>query len=238
MIRATLIFASGLIVGGVGVFTWLKSDYAPVDSLVVIKPIELAPNASVADDSNGGTATIIVESNDKEKIAQLEEEVFQLKMEVVKAKQHANDAIAEMRTAQNNRLKQTVKAKVAVNYDDLLGTISEPFATKVYELNGGMAETFMDYYEQEQNSDWAYDLEYKIKDAITMHEQGINVRLESVICKTSICEVRGFQTDVSVWMKIGRDIMSESWWPFVNSNSTNHSDPEYGDYFYVLLSTE
>ena len=92
--------------------------------------------------------------------------------------------------------------RVEITKEELITSIPEPFTTTVSELTGNFAKNFVDYYEQEQQADWAYVVEDQIRDSINLHEQGVNIQLASVTCKSDACEIRGFQSDVSAWEKL------------------------------------
>lgn len=120
--------------------------------------------------------------------------------------------------------------------EEIANFLSEPFLTTVENLGPNFSKSFKDFTEEEIDYDWAYMMENKLKDYILMHEQAVNIQLESVTCKESICEIKGFQTTHLVWNNIAFGLRSESWWSFKNSQSTSQTSKEYGDYFYVILT--
>lgn len=222
--------------GIIVVTTWQKIsvvDSEELNNSAVMSEVEAA---STIESHTGGTATIIVESSSDEEMTQLQEEIFRLKMEIVKAKQLVNSTKAEMHAIQNGQLKRVAKMRVEVSYDELLTTIPEPFTSAVTEMSGTFADHFMRFYKEPQDTAWAYDTEDKITNAILSSPLGTDIQLQQVTCKTTMCEVRGFQSTTSSWMKLANSLSKVDGLPFKNSQSSNNYHSDYGSYFYVLLS--
>ena len=173
-------------------------------------------------------------------IEQLNDEISRLNSALDKALRakdtDAKDMHAKDRHVASPKRDNKTRYSVDISIQTLENTIPEPFTQTVASLTGDFAKNFNDFHHQTQSQEWAYSMEDKIRDAISLNEQGINVQIESIRCKQSSCEVRGFQSEVVVWGKIAQDLMTESWWPFNYSHSTNNFHEDYGNYFFAILA--
>ncbi len=165
-----------------------------------------------------------------------EQEIALLKQALF-AEKEKNEAItAKLAQIRQNKKSRHDNFKVSISKDELSQQIPEPFVSTVTALDADFAQKFMDYYREEQDPQWAYQVEDKIRDAISLNDMSPYIQIESVICKKSVCEIRGFQSESHAWMKVSQALMSADWWDFRNAQSSSEFKAEYGDYFYAILS--
>lgn len=82
-------------------------------------------------------------------------------------------------------------------------------------------------------------METNIRDFFSLHEQSINVDLDSVICKSNYCEIRGFEKAVEAFPAILRAMSGQPWYTAGDGSFSNftpfrpgmHND-ENKAYFY------
>lgn len=61
------------------------------------------------------------------------------------------------------------------------------------------------------DTQWAYEVEQKVRDYFATHENAANQNLSSVSCKTSICEIRGFELEPETVNAIINTMAMQSW---------------------------
>jgi hypothetical protein len=130
-----------------------------------------------------------------------------------------------------------------------------PFDKVMTDTTGTSAQVFNKLHNANEDFAWGADMELQIRDFVVTHEFANFVELESVICRDSICEIRGFQDDNYFWSnKVSQDIFKMPFWKFNSVSSRTGSVPQEDDasndeedkasdetmknYFYVLASLE
>ncbi|MFT4928749.1 MAG: hypothetical protein ACI8WB_004869 [Phenylobacterium sp.] len=116
--------------------------------------------------------------------------------------------------------------------------LPKPFSTLVGGQEGKTAESFNKFTEEPQDYDWGVMMENQIKDYIAGHQLGNYIEVNSIICKTSICEMRIFERQQETWITVLNQMSDQNWWTFVNVSSSSSSSEEFGNHAYVLASKQ
>lgn len=112
--------------------------------------------------------------------------------------------------------------------DDFVGLTQYWDSDKKARFNTLLAEP--------KNDKWAFDMENQINDFIMLHEYGQNVRVTSVNCKQSMCEIYGYHSNNSLFQLLSQDLLTQPWFMPTNTQS-NSSNAKNGDIkFYTLVS--
>lgn len=111
--------------------------------------------------------------------------------------------------------------------------LPEPFASMMAKQQGRAIDYLNQHQAEEIDGEWAYDVEQKVRDYFAAHENAAKVKLSSVSCKTSICEIRGYQYEPESFTSIYNNMALQSWWRYGSSYSFQGSDKQEA-YFYLL----
>ncbi|HEY0921152.1 hypothetical protein [Rheinheimera pacifica] len=135
---------------------------------------------------------------------------------------------------------------VASRYPDKLSVISleqakqyvpEAYAELLSVSKGSIVDGFNKLHTESIDYDWAQLMEQRITDYVTFHTNASTVQLQSVLCKSSLCEIRGVELEDWAWNQIWSDMQREEWWQFRVSHAANREDSGIGKIFYTLAST-
>lgn len=129
--------------------------------------------------------------------------------------------------------QSTDAAETSISPEQASSFLPEPFASLMAKQRG----LAIDYLNQHQlegiDSEWAYQMELKIADHFATHEHASQVNLSSVSCKTSICEIRGYEYDPERFIAVYNAMQTQNWWRYSSSYAFQDSN-EQGRYFYLL----
>ncbi len=131
--------------------------------------------------------------------------------------------------------------KVALKIEDIEQTLAKPFSNLIADGTEDVISNFVNFTNEEKDFEWSYEIETKISDFIQMHELSLDIRIKSVNCKLSSCEVTGFDDSESSWDIIYKQMHKESWWPFNYSQTIKRTEPlkdgqpKPEKYFYALF---
>ena len=119
--------------------------------------------------------------------------------------------------------------------EELRGFIPED-VIKFFAGNDFQATEIREFQQQEKDLGWAYITEQQIKDYFITHDAAAGVSLLSVKCKTTVCQMQGYETTPESLNKIMDDIKTEPWWQLIPSSSTSGYPSEQGKFFFTILS--
>lgn len=109
----------------------------------------------------------------------------------------------------------------------------EPFATLIAKQTGLVIDYLHEHQSEPVDSEWAYELEQQIRDYFASHENAAKLRLSSVSCKTSLCEIRGFEYQPNAFTEISSSLSVQPWWRFGRSYTIHDAEDNNG-YFYLI----
>ncbi|WP_394130542.1 hypothetical protein [Shewanella maritima] len=111
--------------------------------------------------------------------------------------------------------------------------IPSPFADIIAKQDGDMVEIFQRHHQAEIDSEWATNEEQSFQDLIDNHPQGHNLKIDSINCKQSTCEIRGYELAPQAWMDVSAGFQQLNHGRSVSSYSTLFGTEE-GTLFYML----
>lgn len=162
---------------------------------------------------------------------------LQMRIQVEKASKDHQALVEKLHMAKMMMEKQGVNAN-SISEHDTRQHLPSPFAEVVFNSLGALPGAFKDLIAQEQDYQWATLMQQHISDFHLTHQLSNQINLQSVICKTSMCEIRGFQETDKVQNVIMSEMSKQPWWQFNSTYSTSASTKEHGKYFYVLVSNK
>ncbi|WP_339719358.1 hypothetical protein [uncultured Paraglaciecola sp.] len=122
-----------------------------------------------------------------------------------------------------------------LSLEEVEKTLPAPFSSIVAEGGEYMVNLFKTLEEEDIDYDWGADMQTKLSDFIITHQFSDGISHLSVRCKTTMCEIRGFDTIEGSWNKIQKELVSEDWWQFESSSSVHSNDDKGNGFFYLLL---
>jgi len=241
--KVLVFLASGAILFFAGYWFGLSGD----EQSIVMND-ELVSKNSIIDKIASEELNSVQESNAArvEKIEDLQRIIKKLKEELNKAKKNLrkkglqvenflNEAdrsqvdIKKQSTSEEKHTDKITKAAAEL-------ALPKPFSNFFVDATGRRAEEFNRFQNETQDYDWAYLMEIQIKDFMTIHYEAGNIDVQSVKCKTTTCEITGFESEEQKAQIILRDMREQDWWEFRNTSSSSSQSTEFGQYFYVSLS--
>lgn len=120
-----------------------------------------------------------------------------------------------------------------LSLEEVEKTLPQPFANIIANGRESMVNQFKTLEAEEFDYEWGEEMQIKIRDFITTHEFGNGVKLDSVRCKTTLCEIRGFENNIGDWKRIANDMQLQHWWKGARTNSVSSNNKDTS-YFYVL----
>ncbi|EGM79118.1 hypothetical protein Rhein_0736 [Rheinheimera sp. A13L] len=129
--------------------------------------------------------------------------------------------------------QNTDAAGTAISPEQASSFLPEPFASLMAKQAGQAIDYLNQHQVEEIDSEWAYQMELKIADHFATHEHASQVNLSSVSCKTSICEIRGYEYEPERFIVVYNAMQTQNWWRYSSSYAFQDSN-EQGRYFYLL----
>jgi hypothetical protein len=169
-------------------------------------------------------------------------ELTQLQNRVMELEQQLADRTQMLELA-TQRLEETDPPEMAgsdvkrsltrISLQQAQSFLPEPFASLMAKQQGRAVDYLNQHQAEEIDGEWAYDVEQKVRDYFAAHENAAQVKLSSVSCKSSICEIRGYQYEPHSFTEIYNNMASQSWWRYGSSYSFQGGDKQEA-YFYLL----
>lgn len=118
---------------------------------------------------------------------------------------------------------------------ELKGFIPDDFID-IFKNSTFLASEIREFQQQEEDLDWAFNTEQQIKDYFITHDAAAGVSLISVDCKTSVCQIQGYEKTPESLKKIMDDLQKEPWWQLIPSSSISGYPSEQGKFFFTIFS--
>jgi len=152
-------------------------------------------------------------------------------------------------TAEKHQLEKQIASneqpiEIEITEEQANQYLPEPFNHALKGKKGLLAENFHHFIEEDIDYSWNQEMEINIKQYITLHKQSYYIELDSVRCKSSTCEIRGFEKAPAAWQAIMVEMLNQDWWNFNSSSSVSsntavssaESNDSTQNYFYLLAS--
>ncbi|MDQ7049932.1 MAG: hypothetical protein Q9M92_10485 [Enterobacterales bacterium] len=263
-IKLTLVLIAGLLIGVIIGMRWMPRDN-PQSSLesfpstamnqtaaVVQVPMGLESHSALKQTSvdQGLTVKTNAETHQaNQKLQQLNQQIKQLQQALADKEKALASALAEnealMSIVAQIDTKKSEDEVVQLSQAEVDKFLPSPFNQAMVGAKGSLAKYFNQYIDEEIDYNWNQEMENNINQFITLHQQSYNLELESVHCKSTTCEVRGFEKAGGAWQIVMVGMMQQDWWQFGGSSSTSRagnsaeseSSIKQQNYFYLLAST-
>ncbi|GAA0854001.1 hypothetical protein [Aliiglaciecola litoralis] len=141
--------------------------------------------------------------------------------------QRYNQAVASLREA-------GLPVPEGISLEQASKLLPAPFNKVIADANPQLADKFKELQAQEQDFAWAVRMQQQIQDYFITHEKSHLVQLNSIICKTDICEVRGFESQQGAYQIIMDELAQQDWWSPYSTHNVSGNDSDQRAYFYLL----
>ncbi len=168
-------------------------------------------------------------------ISQLQNRVMELEQQLADRTQMLELATQRLQEAYPPEMagSDAKRSLTRISLQQAQSFLPEPFASLMAKQQGRVIDYLNQHQAEEIDGEWAYEVEQKVRDYFASHENAAQVKLSSVSCKTSICEIRGYQYEPERFIEIYNSMASQSWWRYGSSYSFQGGDKQ-DTYFYLL----
>ncbi|MGJ8693028.1 MAG: hypothetical protein ACSHW0_11170 [Thalassotalea sp.] len=166
----------------------------------------------------------------EEQLITANNEIIKLNNEIIAYQSFIDEPLPEQND--NNNKKQPS----SISLEQVEVILQQPFASIIANSTGNLVDQFNQLNAEAVDYDWATNLEQLINDYIVTHELFGDISIQSIMCKSTTCEIRGFTQNIQSPRIIFNSIRINDWWQFNSSHLFNQSSKEFGDFFYVLAS--
>ncbi|HEX5791790.1 MAG TPA: hypothetical protein VFY01_00845 [Rheinheimera sp.] len=169
-----------------------------------------------------------------ELISALQDHIWQLEQQLTRQTAVVEPALTQPEYAPSSATHaKTSVAMHTVSVAEAEAELPQPFAGFIAGFKGTLAERFQKLQQEQIDYDWAPVMEQQIADFISMHPLSADVQLQSVRCKSSLCEIRGFESGEHSWSQISSNMRAEDWWQFYSVHSSAKTSEQFGRFFYM-----
>lgn len=131
-------------------------------------------------------------------------------------------APAEKQPAESNSSSAVEKENIITDAE-IDAIIPAPFNQQLKGIQGHFREKYKDFANAEQGDDWDVLMKGRIEDAIYSNPYGKMLTIESLVCKSGICEVRLYETKYGAWNLVHAEMQLQTWWEFGSIHSSGFS---------------
>ncbi|MFC4701193.1 hypothetical protein ACFO4O_13555 [Glaciecola siphonariae] len=205
------------------------------------KPAALNCDAQIAEAlSSVGKTSLAVNNTEGTQKAELK----QLELVVQDLAQRYRSVSIKLEDAYRSLEEAGIEVEQAVTAEQINENLTAPFNTIVNSAGMAFKEQYGEFLNEEQDFDWAIQLETRISDFIKLHTLSQEIQLSSVQCRASKCEMYGFETSNKPFDTIMRDMKTQDWYQDSGSYSMSGdsiptgqpADSQFSGYFYSIVS--
>lgn len=225
---------------------WLGTQYSTTEMPVKTQKHSISSVSTLEKDSNEKKQNTIPQYTNARDVVSSDDgtedisnstlqEIKKIRRELAKERRARRTTDTKYADARQKLKDAGLEVPEYISLEEVEKTLPSPFSKVV--ANGGerLVNNFKKLETEEFDYDWGDDMQVKISDFIAIHELSNGVDLQSVRCKTTICEIRGFDKNVGDWKKIYSDMTTQDWWKFGGITSINSNTDKDG-FFYILAA--
>ncbi|TRY30357.1 hypothetical protein [Aliiglaciecola sp. M165] len=173
--------------------------------------------------------------------AEFNEQADTLVTQYKKTERELTETKSALRDANATLKEAGLEVPQTLTREEIEKSLPAPFTDVIAGADLGIRKNYEEFSNQQRNEEWAIEMETNIRDFFSLHELSINVDLDSVICKSSFCEIRGFEKAPEVFPVIIRELSMQPWYSSGQGSFSNFTPYTPGihnednkAYFYVL----
>lgn len=223
-----VVFSSGVLVGFQLESSEMVEAYEPLVKSSV--PADVSESSlPAAAQSSPVPGSLVATTNETER---------ELQQRIVELEQQLTNRDKELAVMHQGMLKAVAlssgdNSTSTLTLPDAQALLPEPFAGLLAKQKGLVVDYLYAHQSESVDTEWAYELEQKVRDHFASHENAAKLKLSSVSCKTSLCEIRGFEYQPNVFTEVSSSLSVQPWWRFGRSY-TMHDGENNNGYFYLI----
>jgi hypothetical protein len=253
IIGAVILAASSFALGHWWAATSLKTPLSPETSNLattsaITRPVvePLTPNIPASPQPTTKQSQVLI-TQLKQRLETVTAQLDQSRVAQAKLKDE-NQQFNDLYLQHRSELNPTYNDSVASSGDEALADnkvltpeqveqlLPPPFDRFYRPESPSMVKKFNQFVQQPRDEHWALLMENNIRDFITMHELAGEITLDAVNCKTSGCEVRGFERQDKAWSIVYGQLKMQDWWKFTSTSSSSQSNDEHSIFYLMAVN--
>lgn len=183
------------------------------------------------------TAQALPGATHKDTITALQSQIALLEQQLVQQAtvlERSGDMMAQRAANTVQRSAKPAMSEIALS--EVEKVLPPPFANLIAASKGSVVDRFQQLESETIDYEWAPLMEQRITDFISMHQLSGGIQLQAVRCKSSLCEIRGFELEDRSWSQILSNMQAQPWWQFDSSHSSGKTSAEFGQFFYMVAA--
>ena len=100
--------------------------------------------------------------------------------------------------------------------------------------SGEIVEDVTELLKEQPDFEWSSVTEQRIRDFVQLHELRNEVELRRVSCKSTMCEISGYEYKLFAWETILMNLREQDWWEFHTGQTVSDKDQENNEFFYFI----
>ncbi len=110
-----------------------------------------------------------------------------------------------------------------------------PFSDSLKHTHGFLREKYKDFVANTQPNDWDTRMQNKISDFIFSNPYAKFLNVESLLCKSGLCEIRLFETKQGTFSMILSEMALQDWWDIGGYHASGNAAGDGRTAYHVLL---
>jgi len=132
--------------------------------------------------------------------------------------------------------KLSLQYQSDITDEQLENIVPEQIYPIVTSYTGKVREEIHNFHQDEEDIAWGFNINQLFTDFIATHELESSVKLISIICKISRCEILVQLERFDVWTELVTDLAEQPWWGFQSSTMKSKSLDDDSYLYYIYLS--
>lgn len=122
------------------------------------------------------------------------------------------------------------------NMNEDVDTAYEALISRAGQESSDLFDIFNEFESQQTDYEWSQNYEQKIREFISLHELSYSVAINTIVCKSSICELSVTIYEPSAWSSLIGDMWGQQWWNFsLGEHESVDNNIKQETYFYYLF---
>lgn len=119
--------------------------------------------------------------------------------------------------------------------DEIDRVLPAPFNDSFKHAHGFLREKYKDFVANTQPDDWDIRMQNKITDFIFSSPYAKFLNVESLLCKSGLCEIRLFETKQGTFSMILSEMALQDWWDIGGYHASGNGTGDGRTAYHVLL---
>ena len=122
-----------------------------------------------------------------------------------------------------------------ITAEEIDRVLPAPFSDSLKHTHGFLREKYKDFVANTQPNDWDTRMQNKISDFIFSNPYAKFVNIESLTCKSNLCEIRLFESKQGAFSAILTEMALQDWWDIGGYHASGNGPSDGRTAYHVLL---